>query len=278
MNKISKILSLSVLLSASLFAANSDDAVVQFEKTRVSQNPNVKVIDIKINTKKELPLSGWNGYILDVQANVQGKDVNVKDILFSDGKYISLELIDANSGKSLKDMVTPNLTQKYYEKSKLIAGNANAKDKIVIFSDPLCPFCIDYVPDVINYVNKNSDKVALYYYHFPLIGLHPAAAPLSKIIEVAKTKGLKDVELKVYQTNWEPYFNVKSTDEKVILDAFNKEFKTNIKLEEINTKEINENLQKDMSMGEDVMVQGTPTIFVNGVKDSSRQKYETLGK
>jgi len=278
MNKISKILSLSVLLSASLFAANSDDAVVQFEKTRVSQNPNVKVIDIKINTKKELPLSGWNGYILDVQANVQGKEVNVKDILFSDGKYISLELIDANSGKSLKDMVTPNLTQKYYEKSKLIAGNANAKDKIVIFSDPLCPFCIDYVPDVINYVNKNSDKVALYYYHFPLIGLHPAAAPLSKIIEVAKTKGLKDVELKVYQTNWEPYFNVKSTDEKVILDAFNKEFKTNIKLEEINTKEINENLQKDMSMGEDVMVQGTPTIFVNGVKDSSRQKYETLGK
>ena len=278
MNKISKILSLSVLLSASLFAANSDDAVVQFEKTRVSQNPNVKVIDIKINTKKELPLSGWNGYILDVQANVQGKEVNVKDILFSDGKYISLELIDANSGKSLKDMVTPNLTQKYYEKSKLIAGNANAKDKIVIFSDPLCPFCIDYVPDVINYVNKNSDKVALYYYHFPLIGLHPAAAPLSKIIEVAKTKGLKDVELKVYQTNWEPYFNVKSTDEKVLLDAFNKEFKTNIKLEEINTKEINENLQKDMSMGEDVMVQGTPTIFVNGVKDSSRQKYETLGK
>ena len=32
-------------------------------------------------------------------------------------------------------------------------------------------------------------------------------------------------------------------------------------------------------MGEDVMVQGTPTVFVNGEKDSSRQKkYETLGK
>ncbi len=276
MNKLSKILSLSILLSASLFA--NDDVVVEFEKTRVSQNPNVKVIDIKVNTKKELPLSGWNGYILDVKANVQGKEVNVKDIIFSDGKYVSLELLDAKTGKSLKDLVTPNLTDKYYDKSKIIAGNPNAKDKIVIFSDPLCPFCIDYVPEVINFVNKNSDSVALYYYHFPLIGLHPAAAPLAKIIEVAKHKGIKDVELKTYKIDWEPYFTAKSTDEKKILEAFNKEFKTDIKLEEINTKELNEKLQKDIAMGEEVMVQGTPTIFINGVKDSSRQKYETLGK
>lgn len=276
MNKLSKILSLSILLSASLFA--NDDVVVEFEKTRVAQNPNVKVIDVKINTKKELPLSGWNGYILDVKANVQGKELNVKDIIFSDGKYVALELLDAKTGKSLKDMVTPNLSEKYYDKSKLIAGNANAKDKIVIFSDPLCPFCMDYVPDVIKYVNKNSDSIALYYYHFPLTGLHPAAVPLSKIVEVAKHKGIKDVELRTYQIDWEPYFNSKSTDEKVILNAFNKEFKTDIKLEEINTKELNEKLQKDIAMGEEVMVQGTPTIFVNGVKDSSRQKYETLGK
>ena len=276
MNRFSKILTLSIFLSASLFA--SDDVVVEFEKKRVAQNPNVKVNSITVNTKKELPVSGWNGYILDVNANVQGKDINAKDIIFSDGKYISLDLIDAQTGKSLKDFVTPNLTAKYYDKSKLIAGNHNAKDKIVIFSDPLCPFCMDYVPDVINYVNKNKDKIALYYYHFPLISIHPAAVPLSKLIEVAKHKGVKDVELKVYKANWEQYFDAKSVDEKKILEAFNKEFKTDIKLEEITANEINENLKKDISMGEDVMVQGTPTVFVNGEKDSSRQKYETLGK
>lgn len=276
MNRFSKILTLSIFLSASLFA--SDDVVVEFEKKRVAQNPNVKVNSITVNTKKELPVSGWNGYILDVNANVQGKDINAKDIIFSDGKYISLDLIDAQTGKSLKDFVTPNLTAKYYDKSKLIAGNHNAKDKIVIFSDPLCPFCMDYVPDVINYVNKNKDKIALYYYHFPLISIHPAAVPLSKLIEVAKHKGVKDVELKVYKANWEQYFDAKSVDEKKILEAFNKEFKTDIKLEEITANDINENLKKDISMGEDVMVQGTPTVFVNGEKDSSRQKYETLGK
>ena len=26
-------------------------------------DPNVKVKDVKVNTKKDLPLAGWNGYI-----------------------------------------------------------------------------------------------------------------------------------------------------------------------------------------------------------------------
>ena len=277
MNKLSKLLSTTLLLSVSLYA-NSDNSVIEFEKKRVSQNPNVKLNEVSINTKKELPLAGWSGYIMDVKVNVQGKDINAKDVLFSDGKYISLELIDSETGKSLKDLVTPNLTDNYHDKSKLIAGNANAKEKIVIFSDPLCPFCKDYVPDVIKYVNKNTNDIALYYYHFPLMALHPASAPLSKLVEVAKHKGIKDIELKVYETDWEKYFDVKSVDEKKVLEAFNKEFKTSIKLEEISVKEINTLLEKDISMGEEVLVSGTPTIFINGVKDSSRLKYETLGK
>lgn len=272
----SKILSLSVILSASLFA--NDSTVVDFEKKRVAQNPNVKVKDVKVNTKKDLPLAGWNGYILDVEAIVQEKSLKVKDILFSNGDYIALDLIDAKTGKSLKDLVTPNLTSNYYDKTKLIAGNHNAKDKIVVFSDPLCPFCMEYIPEVINYVNKNSDSIALYYYAFPLVQIHPASGALSKIIEVAKNKGVKDIELKAYKTDWETYFSPKENDEKKILEAFNKELKTNIKLEEIASKDINEKLSKDMSMGEEVMVTGTPTIFVNGVKDTTRELYKTLGK
>jgi thiol:disulfide interchange protein DsbC len=277
MNKISKLLSTTLLLSVSLYA-NNDNSVIEFEKSRVSQNPNVTIKEVSINTKKEIPLAGWNGYILDVKVNVQGKDVNAKDILFSDGKYISLDLIDSTTGKSLKDLVTPNLTSNYHDKAKLIAGNHEAKDKIVIFSDPLCPYCIDYVPEVIKYVQKNSDSIALYYYHFPLLSIHPAAGTLVKLIDIAKHKGIKDAELKTYQIDWEKYFDVKSTDAKVILEAFNKEFKTDIKLEELSKAEITKTIDSDIAMGEDVMVQGTPTIFVNGVKDSTRLKYEDLGK
>ena len=277
MNKISKLLSTTLLLSVSLYA-NNDNSVIEFEKSRVSQNPNVTIKEVTINTKKEIPLAGWNGYILDVKVNVQGKDVNAKDILFSDGKYISLDLIDSTTGKSLKDLVTPNLTDKYHDKAKLIAGNHNAKDKVVIFSDPLCPYCIDYVPEVIKHVQKNADSIALYYYHFPLLSIHPAAGVLVKLIDIAKHKNIKDAELKAYQIDWEKYFDAKSTDEKVILEAFNKEFKTDIKLDELSKAEITKTIDSDIAMGEDVMVQGTPTIFINGVKDSTRLKYEDLGK
>lgn len=97
---------------------------------RVSQNPNVKVKDIKINTKKELALAGWTGYILDIDAVVQGKEIKAKDFLFTNGTHIAPELIDMKTMQSLKDSLFPNLTEKYYNKSNFIAGNEKAKIKL----------------------------------------------------------------------------------------------------------------------------------------------------
>lgn len=279
MKQALKFLSLTSLCTTLLFANINDENIIEFEKKRVSQNPNVEVLDVSVNFKKEMPLKNWYGYILDVQAEVKAskdstKVISVKDIVFSNGKYVSLDLQDIKTGKSLKSLVTPTLSDNYYKKEKLIAGNHNAKNKVVIFSDPLCPFCMDYVPDVINYVNKNNSNIALYYYHFPLLRIHPAAGPLSKIMEVAKHKNIKDLELKVYSIDWDKYFDSKSTNINKILEAFNKELKTNITLEQLRKA----NIQKDINMGENVMVQGTPTIFVNGIKDTTREKYKTLGK
>lgn len=273
-----KLLCSSILCSSLLFA-NADDNVVDFEINRLEKNPDIEVIKVEIATKKELPVKGWSGYILDVEAKVKSnKVINAKDVLFSDGEYIALDLLDAKTGKSLKDIVTPNLTANYYDETKLIAGNHKAKDKLVVFSDPLCPFCMDYIPDVINHVNKNSENIALYYYHYPLLKLHPAAGPLSKIMEVAKHKNIKNLELRVYETNWDKYFKSNEKDEEKILKAFNTEFKTKISLKDISIYKVKDSLNSDIQMGKDVMVNGTPTIFVNGVKDNTRLKFETLGK
>lgn len=273
-----KLLCSSILCSTFLFA-NADDNVIDFEINRLEKNPDIEVLNVEIATKKELPVKGWNGYILDVEAKVKSnKVINAKDVLFSDGEYIALDLLDAKTGKSLKDIVTPNLTANYYDESKLIAGNHKAKDKLVVFSDPLCPFCMDYIPDVIKYVNKNSNKIALYYYHYPLLKLHPAAGPLSKIMEVAKHQNIKNLELRVYEMDWDKYFKSNERDEAKILKAFNTEFKTNITVKDISIYKVKSALNSDIKMGKDVMVSGTPSIFVNGVKDNTRLKFETLGK
>ena len=274
--KITTALALSTLLATSLFA--NDNLVIEYEKKRVSQNPNIKIKDIKINTKKELSIAGWTGYILDINASVQGKDIQAKDFLFTNGTHIAPELIDIKTMQSMKDVIVPNLTDKYYKKDNLIAGNEKAKNKVVLFSDPLCPFCMDYIPTVIAEVNKNKENIALYYYAFPLTQIHPASLPLSKLIDIAHSKGVVDVITKAYTIDWSKHFDEKSTDEAKILEAFNKELGTDIKIEELNKKELNAKIEKDVAMADDVLVSGTPTIYVNGTKESPKFNFDTLGK
>ena len=224
-----------------------------------------------------MPIKGWYGYLIDIKAEVQGQEIKAKDVVFSNGEVVSPELIDLKTNKSLKLLVQPDLTNNYYKDSHLIAGNKDAKNKIVVFSDPLCPFCIDYVPEVIKHVKNNPSEIALYYYHFPLLKIHPAAGVLTRLMDIAKEKGIKDIELKVYEIDWDPHFDAKVTDEKVILKAFNKELKVDISFDELSNKDITKKILKDIALGEDVMVKGTPTIFINGKKDNTKLKYETLG-
>lgn len=275
---ILRVLFATLLLNSFLNAASLEEKVLEFEENRFSKNPRIEVIDVSIFMKKELALKDWYGFIVNVEAKMAGKQIKAKDIVFTNGKVVSSELFDLKTGASLKDFMVPDLTEKYYDKSKLIAGNHNAKDKIVVFSDPLCPFCMDYVPDVIKHVKKYEDKIALYYYHFPLLSIHPAAGPLVKLMAKAKHDGIKDIEQKVYSVFWDEKFSSKVQDENIVIAAFNKEFKTSYTKKDINSKKINEEIFEDVSMGEDVLVQGTPTIFINGKVDKTKTKYEELGK
>ncbi|RXJ65516.1 disulfide bond formation protein DsbA [Halarcobacter ebronensis] len=278
MKLIKRVSIISFVITTAVFANNSiDKSVIEFEKSRFSKNERVEIKNISINMKKELPQKGWYGYIVDLDIKFAGKDVKAKDVIFSDGNVISPELFDVKSGDSLKELIRPNLSSKYYDSSKLIAGSSSAKNRLVVFSDPLCPFCMDYVPDIAKYANEHKDSIALYYYHFPLLRIHPASNALTKLMVIGKKKGIKDIELKVYKADWDIYFEPKETNQKKILDAFNKVFETKITLEELDSKEISAEVAQDISMGEEALVQGTPTIFVNGEYDKSKLKYQELG-
>ena len=267
-----KSLTIVAVLSSAIYANAIDDKVLAFEKKRVSANPRVQIEDVTIFFKKETPVKGWYGYVFNIKANVQGKTIDAKDIIFSNGKLIAPELLDIKSGQSLKALMVPKMTDNYYSKKHLIAGTHNAKNKVVVFSDPLCPFCLDLVPDMIKHVKKYPKNIALYYYHFPLLRIHPAAGPMSKIMVVAEQKGIKDVTLKTYEGDFDKYFSQNETDVKKILEAMNKVLGTSITVEEVDKV----SLDSDIKMGEDMMVQGTPTIYVNGEVDNTRIKYETL--
>ena len=276
-----KLLSLgvaSLLLSSTLLATvEVDKKVLSFEKQRLSQNPGISLKNLEITKKESLPLKGWYGYVLNIQAEVEGRGVlSVDDMVFTNGDAFTMELVNMKTGRSFKDLLMPKVTNTYYKKDHLIAGDENAKDKVVVFSDPLCPACQQSLPAIIDIIQAKSKDIALYYYHFPLLTIHPAADTISKAMIVAKEKGIKDIEIKVYKTDFSPYFTARQTDVKIILDGFNKIFKTNITQNEINNTAIQNEINNDIKMGEDVMVQGTPTIFVNGINDQDRSLFQAL--
>jgi len=276
-----KLLNLSVaslVLSSTLFASTEiDKKVVAFEKQRLSQNQGITLKNVKITTKEALSIKGWYGYVLSVQADVPGRGpISVNDMVFSNGDAFTMELINMKTGRSFKDMLMPKVTNTYYKKDHLIAGNENAKNKVVVFSDPLCPACQQSLPSIIGKAKTNPKDIALYYYHFPLLSLHPASDVLSKAMIVAKQKGIKNIENRIYTTDFSEYFAASETDAELILDGFNEVFKTNITLSEINKAAIKHESSSDFKMGEDVMVQGTPTLFVNGINDRTRTLFESL--
>jgi thiol:disulfide interchange protein DsbC len=274
-----KLLTITSLLIGSLFAQNNlstEQKVLNYEKYRISQNQRYELKDASIYFKQALPLKGWTAFVIDVKLNINGKEVNVKDYLFSDGIAVTADLKMLDNGRSYKSLVSPTMPDSYYNDEHFIAGNKNARNKLVVFSDPLCPFCMDFVPDVIKHVNKNSQNIALYYYHFPLLRIHPAADTITKAMAVAHTNGYKDLVNKVYKADFDEYFQANETDAKKILDAFNKELGTKITMAQINDPKIIAEVKADEKAGDRMLVQGTPAIFVNGKVDTSRSQYLKL--
>jgi protein-disulfide isomerase len=250
---------------------------VQFLQNSFKNNPNIISIDIKVVDTVEVPsVKGWEAFIVNLDAVVKAeptnREVKQKMVWFSNGEVVTQDLIDLKSGTSLKDSISPSFKAEFYKKENLIYGNANATHKMAIFSDPLCPFCRDYVPKAIEFMKKDPKKYAVYYYHFPLPSIHPAAVTLTKAAVAAELQGRKDVVLDLYKVD----VNARESDAQKILDAFNLTMKTKITLADIAKPEVVKQTESDLHIADQVMVQGTPTVFFDSKIDKSKRMYERV--
>ena len=273
MSLMLKLLAITLLLS-SIAQADSSKLVKDFLQKNFGHNPAIKSIDIKVtNTISIKGQRDWKAYFVTLKA-VLKKDkraVSQKMLWFSDGKVVTKELYDLNTGKDLKDLISLPFKNEYYSKANLIYGNANAKHKVAIFSDPLCPFCRKFVPSAIKFMKKEPNKFAIYYYHFPLPGLHPASIELVKAATALEMRGEKDVVLNLYKVKVNP----REKSQEKILAAFNETMGSHITIKEMNALEVLQHLARDLDIAEDMMVGGTPTIFFDGKIDKQKNKYKT---
>ncbi|WP_457748560.1 DsbA family protein [Sulfurimonas sp.] len=279
----------SVCVAADSSLTKFDKKMIDAEKKMISANKRFAVDNIIIQKKKKID-NRWTMYVFNL--HIQDKKTKQKTtspmIIFTDGIYQTNSLMNLKTGKRYetdekirlekerraakkrereqfeKSFV---LNKKYYNKEHLIAGSMNAKNKIIMISDPLCVACIGAFPAIYNAVKNNKD-FALFYYHFPLQGLHPTAMTISKAMEYAKEHGQKDVVKRVLFANLGKKYDVyKERDPKTALRAFNEVIGTDYTLAEI--KDIS--IQDDMKIGQDVKLRGTPTIIFNGKLYKARE-------
>jgi hypothetical protein len=274
---IKKILLYSMLVG-SLFADvkfnvgdNLDKQVLQVEKIKLARNRTINIHSIDVILKKKLP-NNWIGYMFNINLTAKNRTFDAKDMIFTNGKEIT-NRIKSLEGLDYKRLMHPSLDKRYYDKSFLIAGDENAKHKMVIFSDPLCPICINVVPDLISKIKKYPNEIALYYIHMPL-KMHPTASLIVRAVLEAKKQGIVNMDYKIYTANFEKDFDayVEQNQSKV-LNIFNKKFNTKFTLEQISTNELKEEEQLGLKLSEDALVNGTPTVFFDGEIDLTRSKY-----
>ncbi len=277
---LKKTLLVSSIISTTVYAAQAT-LLEKYLTDQLKRNPIVKETKIKIVSKEPLrQIKGWNAYIVEISAKVKDKKIRQSDIFFSNGTFIAPDFIDMRSKTSLKLKIKPTFKHKYYKDENLLFGSKASKHKVAIFSDPLCPFCRNFVPNAIKEMQKDPKKYALYYYHLPLERLHPASVVLVKALIAAKLKGEKADIMNLY-TKIQPdnpkkkyYVNYKEKDTKKILKVFNEAMHTDITPKDIDSKEVQRHLNSDLNIANKLLVNGTPSVYFDGKYDNSKEKYK----
>jgi len=264
------------LSSSFIFANVTGDKLLRFLSKSVQATKSYKIKNISLTGSQNIQeIPGWKVYFIKIDLDLVGKNksITITDKIFTDGKIVSRDLLSMDSARSIKHNFAPDFDKKFYDNEHIIAGNANATNKLAIFSDPLCPFCIGFMPELIDFVNKYPDQFVLYYYHFPL-NIHPNSKTLIKASLAAKKEGLKNVDKRVY----EEAFDFDKKDDQLALNAFNKVMGTKLTLEDINKKDILQRIEDDMKIVNALGLNGTPRLFTNGKLDSHRTMYKKLLK
>ena len=283
MLSMSKLL-VTLLLTSSLFSvgvlAKAQDysaQVVDFLKKSIGSNPNIVSLDIKVVEKKDLAKpQGWQAYIVafDGKAKVGNdeKKISQNSIYFVKDGILATELIDMKTGAKLNDTVTPKFQNSFYTKENLLFGSANAAHKVAIFSDPLCPFCKAFVPGALSYMKKYPRDFAVYYYHFPLEGLHPASPTICRAAIYMEMQGDKDSIFKVYNLKIDP----RETDEQKILDIVSSAVGKKITKEIIHSSAVEAQYNASQDIARALLINGTPTMYFDGEKDNAKTKYKSI--
>ena len=280
MHTFFKLLFIVSLFIVGLYSSSNQKDIIHFVKNNLIKNPMVKVMQVDIlETSFLREPKGWEVYFINITLKIaknlkENREVVIPQTIFTDGHFISPSLVNMKTGNKLEETMSIPLKTSVYNDKHLLIGNKNAKNKMVVFSDPQCPYCQKLIPKIFKAIKANPSKIAMYYYHFPLHNIHPVSTIISKIMIKEQMSGNIENIMKLYTLE----IDAKETDVSRVLKKIKKDLNLKYNKEDFLTKEVEMELKHDLKVSVNSMVNSTPTIYINGQIDNTRVKYKELLK
>ena len=271
-----------ILLTFNLNAM-SEIEVKQYMKNYIETKMHSPVKKVEVISHYQIDeVPNWEVYFLSMKIDItidgKTKTSTVPQTVFTSGDRITFKLmkkgVNGKKNVNYATLLKPKVPKSAYDDAHFLIGNKNAPHKILIFSDPFCPYCQEKVPEVIRVVKANPKTYALYYYHLPLLKIHPASDLTTKAMHIFHKKGDIDNMLKLYDL----FVEATEKDPKEIIKAIKEKTGVKFTLKQLSTKAVKKAIKTDLKMRKRLQVTTTPTIFIDGVWDRKREKYKAYAK
>ena len=258
--------------------AVDDNEIRHYIKKYMEDKTNSTVNSIETISHYEIAgTNGWEVYFLSLNMQIKlgnrYEQRTVPKVVFTKGNKITFSLKNEHEQNYAK-ILKPKVPSEAYNAEHLLVGNVDATHKILLMSDPFCPYCQKIVPKLIEAVQENPKTFALYYYHLPLLKIHPASDMTTKAMHLFQSRG----ELEKLKDCYHLLVSERERNPEVVLGAITTKTGVKFTQKELNSQEVKDAFAFDKAMKKRLMVTGTPTIFIDGLWDPTRFKYKNYIK
>jgi protein-disulfide isomerase len=209
-------------------------------------------------------LAGCGGSPADIEELKKGQKEVLAKLEALDKSVQAIKTAPAAAAPA-RPQIDPNKVYDIPVGSSPLKGPKDAKVTIVKFSDYQCPFCAQSAPLIEQVLQAYPNDVKYVYKQFPLTTIHPQAMPASK---AALAAGKQGKFWEMHALIFENYRQLSPEKLKELAQQLNLDM---AKWEaDMNSPDVQAEIDEEMKQARAADVTGTPTIFVNGKRLMNR--------
>ncbi len=155
-----------------------------------------------------------------------------------------------------------------------IEGKQEAAVTLIEYGDFQCPACAAYYPLIKQLHGDFPDNLKVVFRHYPLTQIHKNAHPAARSAEAANLQGkFWEMHDKLYEQQ-EEWSNLGDPKDKFVEYADSIGLDKDKFLEDYDSQTVKDRIAVDITSGDRLGVNATPTFYLDGVKLSSVKSYQ----